>query len=147
MGFALLFAICMVGSARADRAGFTTIDVPGNSGYTEAFGINPEGDIVGGFGNPSNSILHGFLLSKGAFTAIDVPGAYVTEARGISPKGDIVGFFSDVSGVHGFLLSKGSFTTIDVPGASGTEAFGIDSEGDIVGYYNNGGVHGFLLRK
>jgi hypothetical protein len=39
---------------------------------------------VGAYGTASGA--HGFLLSKGAFTTIDVPGASYTEARGINPK-------------------------------------------------------------
>jgi uncharacterized membrane protein len=93
---------------------------------------------------------HGFLLSKGVFTTIDVPGASGTVAFGINPGGDIVGFFAVGSGstsqLHGFLLSKGVFTTIDVPGMSETLAFGINPQGDIVGYTTNFDVaHGFLL--
>ena len=49
---------------------------------------------------------HGFLLSKGVFTPIDVPGATLTFASGINPRGDIVGLYSDATGTHGFLLSK-----------------------------------------
>lgn len=46
---------------------------------------------------------HGFLLSKGGFTTIDVPGAsFGARVRGINIQGDIVG---DTFG-HGFLLSK-----------------------------------------
>jgi uncharacterized membrane protein len=46
---------------------------------------------------------HGFLLDKGTFTAIDVPGATRTSALGINARGQIVGFY-DVSGTeHGFL--------------------------------------------
>src|SRR6266700_3383296 len=81
LGLALLFAICMVSSGFAHDHGFTTIDVPGAS-ITEAFGINPEGNVVGSYRNAAG--LHGFLLSRrerdddgdnDAFTTIDVPGA------------------------------------------------------------------------
>jgi uncharacterized membrane protein len=101
---------------------------------------------VGFYSNATGGV-HGFLLSKGAFTNIDVPGASSTEAQGISLEGDIVGHFN-AKGQHGFLLSKGVFTTIDVPGASSTAAQGINPKGDIVGEFNAKGViHGFLLSK
>ena len=62
--------------------------------------------------------LHGFLLSNGTFTTIDVPGAiFGTVAFGINPPGDIVGAYADSGDVHGFLLSKGKFTTIDPTGS------------------------------
>ena len=103
LGIALLFAICMVNSGFAHDHGFTTIDVPGASS-TEAFGINPKGNIVGSYLNAAG--LHGFLLSKGAFTTIDVPGASFTGAFGINPKGNVVGVYSNATGTHGFLLRR-----------------------------------------
>jgi hypothetical protein len=64
-------------------------------------------DVILTRGRPANS--HGFLLSKGEFTAIDVPAAFgiQTGASGINPQGDIVGTYSDGSGqTRGFLLSR-----------------------------------------
>jgi uncharacterized membrane protein len=140
----------------------TTIDVPGTDGSSACnavpgnnlLGINLHGDIVGNYSHLG--VEHGFLLSRGTFTEIDVPGATCTQAVGISTAGDIVGFFHDASdAIHGFLLSGGIFTTIDVPpGTIQTLAFGIDpSSTFIVGLYapTNGDVyagtmeHGFLL--
>ena len=69
-------------------------------------GINPEGDVVGDYFAEDIS-QHGFLLSKGKFTTIDVPGAGATVAADINPRGDIVGCYQDSSfNTHGFLLSK-----------------------------------------
>jgi len=63
-------------------------------------GINPGGDIVGVYTDAVGK-QHGFLLSGGQFTTIDVPGALVgatgtlpTIARGINPSGKIVGQFT-----------------------------------------------------
>ena len=154
LGLALLFAICMFSSGFAHDHGFTTIDVPGASS-TEAFGINPKGNIVGSYLNAAG--LHAFLLSKGAFTTIDVPGASFTQALGINPEGNVVGVYSNATGTHGFLLRRrerdddgdsDALTTIDVPGAFFTEAFGITPKGNVVGVYSNAtGTHGFLLRR
>ena len=130
--------------------------MPGANAGTQAFGINPKGDIMGTYyvSVPNNVLIRGFLLSKGSFTTIDVvalPGALAgtTNALGINPRGDIVGFYSDrFFNGHGFLLSKGSFTEIVVPAASNTLPSGINPKGDIVGYYIDGsGGHGFLLSK
>jgi hypothetical protein len=67
------------GRCFADKSKFLKIDVPGAAGVTEAFGINPQGDIVGTYFAVSNNntITLGFLLRKGTFTNIDVdvPGA------------------------------------------------------------------------
>ena len=50
---------------------------------------------------------HGFLLSRGGFNTIDVPGALRTSAFGINPRGDIAGAYTDTSGeVHGYLLNR-----------------------------------------
>ena len=133
------------------KSTFTTVDVPGASS-TAAYAINPEGDIVGDYSSavgPCGAVpgpgCHGFLLSKGTFTTIDVPGAFGTTARGINPKGNIVGFFFDATGFHGFLFSKGAFTTIDAPDSLFTVVFSINPEGSIVGSTSAG--HGFLLSK
>jgi len=129
---------------------FTTIDVPGASfpfGTTPS-GINSHGDIVGGYYD-SDFNLHSFLLSKGKFMAIDVPGAVQTQVVKINPQGGIVGNYYDSSfNLHGFLLSKGKFTTIDVPGARLTQASGINAQGEIVGNFvetSSFHTHGFLL--
>jgi len=60
LGMALLFAICLVSSGRANEPSFTTINVPG-AFYTNPSGINTQGDIVGGYGGFG----HGFLPEQG----------------------------------------------------------------------------------
>src|SRR5207244_3552677 len=132
LGLAPLFAIWTVSSVLAKQSGFTVIDVPGASALTEAHGANTQGDIVGTY-YASDTRTHGFLLSGGAFTTIDGPGAFATEALGINFAGDIVGLYVNATGQHGFLLSKGVLTSIDVPGGSFPAVNGISSGGDIVG--------------
>ena len=63
---------------------------------------------------------HGFLLSEGTFTTIDVPGSDLYRGHGINDAGQIVGRFHRCAtwASHGFLLSEGTFTTIDVPGGT-----------------------------
>jgi len=56
---------------------------------------------------PGFNIDQGFLLDKkGAFTTINVPGAFHTQAHGINPLGKIVGAFNDSKGIHGFLATR-----------------------------------------
>src|SRR5215469_2416726 len=120
---------------------FTSIDFAGAT-FTNAAGINPRGDIVGGY--TLAGITHGYLLSGGEFTSIDFPGATFTTALGINPRGDIVGRYNTDGGVaHGYLLSGGEFTSIDFPGANSTQANKINPQGDIVGWYDNS-THGYL---
>src|SRR6185369_14121025 len=66
-------------SSAAQTYLISTIDVPcsactgGIARATSAQGINPAGDIVGSYTDAAG-IQHGFLLSRGEFTTIDVPG-------------------------------------------------------------------------
>lgn len=162
-------------SAAAQSFNVTSIDVPcaGCPGQiaraTSAQGINPGGDIVG-FYVDAVGATHGFRLSGGQFTTIDVPGALVgvagnlpTVARGISPSGDIVGSYTapynpplsttvgedspaycpgatSVACIKGFLYSRGQFSAVLVPEHPGAIAQRITPDGDIYGC-----LHDFLL--
>ncbi len=83
---------------------FTTIEFPGAS-LTQAWGINPQGDIVGQY--VAGGITHGFLLdTQGNFFSIDIPGASSTAALAITPQGDIVGQYTAGGITHGFLARR-----------------------------------------
>lgn len=132
---------------------FSTIDVPGST-LTFAQRNNDKGDIVGLYCDSGDTVCandfsigaHGYLLSKGTFTTINVPGASTTHCLGVNDRGEIV-FYTDT--VHGYLLSDGQFTAIDVPGSVYTLTAGINNRGDIVGLYvdANGVAHGFLMSR
>jgi len=134
----------------------TRIAVP-QAQFTRAFGINPQGDVVGGYGpDAPNFFEHGFLLHEGNFTAIDDPeaGFRGTEARGVNGRGDIVGaYWTDIPLMrHGFLLHNGSYTAIDEPDAAtvnGTLPLAVNDRGDVVGVYFDANFmqHGFLLHR
>ena len=112
-----------------------------------ALGINGSEQIVGSYFD-SAGVEHGYLLSGGLLTPIDVPDAMGTVAFGINDLGQIVGQYLDSADVrHGYLLSGGVFTTIDVPGAGSAVAYGINGSGLIVGEYldSAGARHGYLL--
>jgi probable HAF family extracellular repeat protein len=139
---------------------FTSIDVPGAIA-TIATGINARGHIVGIYSDAAGNS-HGFLLRKGDFFTIDVPGALVgvsgtlqTEANGINAKGDIVGDYYAPPGApgapactadtqpfsaqcrRGFLLHKGEFSDVLVPGKKGSIPNAISSDGTIYGCDHN----------
>jgi probable HAF family extracellular repeat protein len=153
---------CVSGSGHnfvlTNGGAFTVIDPPGCFGdaafLAKEMGINEAGDVVGTCLD-NNFGMHGFLLSKGAYTIVDAPGAAQgTAASGINPKGDIVGWFIDSSGnAHGFLLSKGNYSIIDVPAPppQETQAQDINPQGDILGTYQDqtsGSANtGFLLSR
>ena len=125
---------------------FTPVDEPDGL-ETHLFGINNNGQVVGYYYDFEFGLPHGFLLSNGNYSHIDVPGARFTLPWKINDAGEIVGYYRDAAHhLHGFLLSHGSFQTIDAPGATATFALGINNRQEIVGGYvgANGVVHGFL---
>ena len=64
----------------AKQLNYTSIDYPG-AASTFAFGINPQGDIVGGYVDGTGRE-HGFLLRQGTFTSFDYPDSTWTEGWG-----------------------------------------------------------------
>jgi uncharacterized membrane protein len=115
---------------------FEPIDVAGATG-TRAFGINPQGDIVGSY--TAGGVTHGFVLSDGVLTAFDYPGAASTEAWGINAGGDIIGRYTlaGVPGIRGFLRSKGRFTDISIGNHLVTLPTKIGASGEIVGCFHD----------
>jgi len=150
----------------AQSFSFNPIDVPcsatlptscpnGTARQTVASGINPAGDIVGGFTDGVGR-QHGFLFSGGQFTTIDFPGAVATSANGIGPSGDIVGNYiapyipgvsdstpanspaycpaaGSAACIKGFLYRHSKFSTVLFPGHPGAVPQRITPDGDIYG--------------
>ena len=139
---------------------FATVDVPGASG-TLATGINNRGQIVGIYYDTAGNS-HGFLLKRGNFSTVDVPGSLVgvfgtlqTEANGINPEGDIVGDYYAPPGApgapactadspafspqcrRGFLYHDGQFSDVLVPGKKGSIPNAISPDGTIYGCDHN----------
>lgn len=169
----LMFGLLMGSQCFAQQFTYSSIDVPcsgapptncpgGIARQTAASGINPAGDIVGSYIDGVGK-QHGFLLSGGQFTTIDVPGEIAgvagtlpTSANGINPGGEIVGnytapFISGVTDIgaedspsycpatgspactKGFLYSHGKFSTVLFPGHPGAVPQRITPDGDIYG--------------
>jgi probable HAF family extracellular repeat protein len=147
----------------AQTLNFTALDAPcaacpgGIARQTIAEGINPAGDIVGTYKDAMNQ-QHGFLLSNGQYTTIDVPGALATIATGINPAGDIVGRYTAPVGsspecsaagspscIHGFLYSRGNFSTITFPGHPGSFAQRITPDGSIYGCLHDFDLMGSMI--
>lgn len=160
-------------SVTAQTFNFFPIDVPCSSAppfscpngvarRTAAGEINSGGDIVGVYTDGVGK-QHGFLLSGGQFTTIDVPGSLVgvdgtltTTARAIGPSGDIVGQFTapynppvstsapidsavycpatgSPACIKGFLYSRGKFSAVMFPGHPGAIPGHITPDGSIYG--------------
>jgi len=128
---------------RTHAGPFESINVP-NATATRAFGINPQGDIVGSYTAAGRT--HGYLLRAGEVTTIDYPGSSSTEAWGINARGDIIGRYTVTGrpGTLGFLLSRGRFTDVSIPSATGpggkhviTLPTKIGASGEIVGCFHD----------
>ncbi|HTG59385.1 MAG TPA: hypothetical protein VMG63_08260 [Terriglobia bacterium] len=148
-------------SQSSDGGTFIPIDDPLGVKGTHAWGINPQGDIVGSYDDADN-VRHGFLLRDGKFMTIDNPdggdgppgplGNQGTTLYDINASGDITGRYIDSNNIaHSFLLRHGVFYPVDPPDAGtapgqGTQADGINESGDIVGAYVDSDFidHGFL---
>jgi probable HAF family extracellular repeat protein len=94
---------------------------------------------------------HGFLLDKGVYTTIDVPGALQSTAVDINARGQTIGFYLDAAGTTRVYLreANGSLTTLGFPGAVATVPFGINNRGHVVGFYLDANQvrHGFLFKN
>jgi hypothetical protein len=122
--------------------------VPGALGGTYALHINDQGQVVGVWFD-AQAREHGFLLTNGQYTSIDVPGAVATEVLGINSSNlpTLIGDYLDVNGaVHGFTLQDGNFKRVDVPNAVGTTVTGINDTNRIVGTFQtlDGTTRGFI---
>jgi probable HAF family extracellular repeat protein len=82
---------------------YTSLDPPG-SGWTNAYGINDAGDIVG-LQCPTSECVEandgtqGFLLSQGVYTTVAIPGENFTFAVGINNNGVVLGEYQDAAGL------------------------------------------------
>jgi hypothetical protein len=119
------------------------------SNFTEAFGINNYGSIVGIYADGA-AVIHGYLVTPTTGQSIDYPGAIETDPSKINDSGLVVGYYFDAAGIpHGFSFKDGQYGPIDFPGAFDTAAYGVNRYGDIVGAYDGQDfqTHGFLLRQ
>ncbi len=105
--------------------------------------------MVGSYGPVGNGPDRGYLLAKGSYLSIEVPGAQVTQARGINDTGAIAGnYYRELGGEPlGFLLDRGNFQTIHVPCAERTILFDVTNPGDPIGHFveRHGFVYGFRV--
>jgi hypothetical protein len=134
----------------------------GGIAVSTAQGINPGGDIAGGYRDAVGG-QHGYVWRHGQFFTLDVPGSIVgvsgalpTLAKGIGPSGNVVGQFTapynppvsttapidsplycpaatSVACIKGFLYSRGQFSVVLFPGHPGAIPQRISPDGSIYG--------------
>jgi uncharacterized membrane protein len=120
----------------------TTIAPPGATS-TQANGLNDNGQIVGNYLD-SAGVQHGFLLSGGKYTTLDVPKETNSSAVGINIKGLITLIAYNGSSYDSFLFNGKSYTPINVPDEADSFVGAINKYGDriysVVDSSNN--IHG-----
>lgn len=99
-----------------DDDDFTTVGLPADpSVFLETGGINSRGDIVGAYCDTkpctgASLDTHGFLLSRGTFTTIDVPGFFGPIATSVNAREEITGAYCQDDQCNlpalGFLLTR-----------------------------------------
>jgi len=134
--FIVLISIVCPFSARAGYD-FTIIDPPG-SAFTQAFGINNSGHVVGNTAfNDGTDLRFSYDSKTGTLTEFaSVPGAF-TGVIGINEPGLVVGIATDelTFNDRGFILDRrGRFTLFSYPGLDNTDARAIDNSGRVTGY-------------
>jgi probable HAF family extracellular repeat protein len=124
-----------------DGDNYTLFDYPGAT-YTQAYGINNSGQIVGYYSDTIGG-RHGFLKDGNTYMSFDYPGSQDTVASGINDAGQIVGGFVSTSSIYwnGFVKDGTTFTYL----GTGSQYFatGINSTGQIVtqGYFIDGNIY------
>ena len=115
---------------------FQVGSVPGT--FTVGRGVNDSGTVAGYYGLPSGAS-GVFLYSGGAFTPINIPGAFYIDVAQMNDAGVVVGqvfFDSSFSIESGFIDNNGVITLLNFPGSPYTFIEGINNQGDIVGTYS-----------
>lgn len=110
------------------------VDLPFPAVRVAPRGINERGDIVGWFVAEGGEGTQGFLISDGATTVLNFPGAASTFVQGINNRGQLSGSWEDADRVsHGFFLDSdlASWTSIDAPNSMNTQAFQINDLGQV----------------
>jgi len=138
-----------VSGTKTVKETYEAVNYPHEPADQGASDINDSGQIVGSYYD-SSDVLHGYELSGGKFTTIDVPfaGSTYTLPCAINNSGEIVGVWGNNGVATGYTLIDGTYTSIEYPGANYSFAFGVNNAGDIVGTYispDSNGNQGFLL--
>jgi probable HAF family extracellular repeat protein len=112
-------------------------------------GATPDGRLIVGLFTDMDGRGKGYVVDRGAFSPLEVPGAASTAVWDVNPSKVIVGVFTDSAGVvHGFQYDGQAFGRVDVSGARATRVFGINAAGNMVGAFVDaaGRTHGFLAQ-
>jgi probable HAF family extracellular repeat protein len=116
--------------------------LPGGD-YSQAFGVNDQGLIVGS--SNTSSTLRAVVWSLDGRTQEigTLPGDDASQALGVNSRGQVVGYSSGPRGTHAFLWTQqhGMQSLRGLPGSDYTQATAINDSGEMVG---TSGAHAVL---
>jgi probable HAF family extracellular repeat protein len=143
-------SLARVAVARYTRVDLGALGAGEGECCSEAFGINPAGQVVG-WSFTAADATHAFLWEKGVMSDLGTLGGSFSEAFGINPAGKVVGGSTTTGGQeHAFLWEKGVMSDLGTLGGGSSEARGINPAGQVVGWSSTAGVgdvHAFLWEK
>jgi probable HAF family extracellular repeat protein len=123
--------------------------LPGGN-YSEAFGVNDAGTVVGDSNTKESMIAFVWTAKDGIRELSPLPGDVSSRAFAINNAGEIVGYSSGAKGVRAVIwsakLEVSSLGTL--PGGKYSEARAINDAGEVVGVSaNSSGRHAFLWSR
>jgi probable HAF family extracellular repeat protein len=103
--------------------------------YSQDFGINQSGQVVGQSSAPSKAMSDpAFLYSGGQLMSLGILGGEYGQGRAINASGDIAGYSALATGsYHAFLYSGGQMIDLGTLGTDYSVAYGLNAAGQVVG--------------
>jgi len=141
----ILISVAVAWSAPGGKGASYTITDLGTLGgsYSEAFGMNASGQIVGDSATASGSG-DAFLYSSGHMSDLNLPGTSGT-ARAINTSGQIVGYYYN-GAYEAFLDTNGQITDLGNLGGNYSAAYAVNASAQACGssYTSSNDEHAFL---